>query len=115
MLILFICSTDLSDYTEGELEGFAEDIEGRVEVLFESDYLLSLKDHFQITKDILNDFKMLQEFLMSLYKGEWRNKMKDKVIWAKPNILGKDLLGKLKIDWVEPIKFIENHLNIDWT
>jgi hypothetical protein len=36
-LILFICSTDLSDWNEEESGGFAEDIEVRVEVLFEAD------------------------------------------------------------------------------
>ena len=115
MLILFICSTDLSNYDDGELEGFAENIEGRVEVLFEADYLLSLKDHFKITSDILNDFKVLQGFLINLYASGWRNKMKDIAIWGKANILGQALLQKLSIDWTEPKRFIKNNLEIDWT
>lgn len=115
MLILFICSTDLTDYIDEDLIGFAEVIEGRVEVLFESDYLISLNENFQITSDILLDFKLLQEFLTSLYESRWSNKMKDKVIWVKANILARGLLNKLKIDWIKPGKFVENHLNVDWT
>ena len=115
LLILFICYTDLSCYTDVELVGFTEAIEGRIEVLFESDYLLGLEDHFQITSDILRNFKSLKEFLTSLYSSRWSQKMKDKLIWSKANTLSCELLKKLNIDWIEPKEFIENHLDIDWT
>jgi hypothetical protein len=114
MLILFICSADLSNYDHNDLVCFAEDIEGRVEVLFEKEYLLGFTDRFQITPDILNDFQSLKEFLTSLYASSWHRKMKDKAVWAKANVLSSELLKKLNVGWVEPNAFKETHLDIDW-
>lgn len=115
MLILFICSTDLTNYDDDDLVCFAEDIEGRAEVLFNREYLLPLADLFQITPEILNDFQSLKEFLTNLYASSWHRKMKDKAVWGKANVLSSRLLEKLNIDWIEPNRFKETHLDIDWT
>jgi len=115
MLILFICSTDLSNYNDEDLVCFAEAIEGRIEVLFEPAYLLSLTDRLAITPSILKDFQSLKQYLTSLYASRWSRKMKDDAVWEKSNVLSSGLLKKLNIDWIEPNEFIENHLKIDWT
>ena len=114
MLILFICSTDLSSYNDDDLVCFAEDIEGRIEVLFDKEYLLTLREKLKITSDTIQDFQSLKKLLQSYYSSKWHNKMKDKEnYWHDVNALGKSLLKELDIKWTEPNRFKETHLNID--
>ncbi|MEI6950846.1 hypothetical protein V9K67_26940 [Paraflavisolibacter sp. H34] len=115
MLILFICSADLSDYKKEDLVNFSEAIEGRIEVLFEPSFLLGLSDHLEITPEVLEDFQRLRELLISFYSSSWHKKMQEKAIWGKVSDLSSGLLKRLNIDWVEPNKFIDNHLEVDWT
>lgn len=111
LFILFICAADLSNYNEQDLTVFAEAIEGRIEVLFESVYLLELTDYLAITPDILKDFTNLKEFLTGLYSDRWRIKMKNSIIWNNANKISNDLLQKLKIERIEPKKFVDTHMN----
>jgi len=105
----------LSNYDDDDLVDFAEDIEGRIEVLFTREYLLGLADYFQITPDIIRDFQSLKSFLVSLYGSGWSGKMKDKTVWKNANVIGHQILRSLNLSLVEPKKFAENHLDIDWT
>jgi hypothetical protein len=115
MLILFICSTDLSNYKKEDLVCFAEDIEGRVDVLFAPDFLQTLSDRFIITQDTLKDFEHLKDLLVSLYSSSWHKKMQDRTIWGEVNQLSSNLLRKQNITWVEPNEYKDTHLEIDWT
>jgi len=115
MLILFICSTDFSNYKKEDLVCFAEDIEGRVDVLFATDFLQSLSDRFMITPDTLKDFEHLKDLLVNLYSSRWHKKMQDRTIWGEVNQSSSNLLRKLNITWVEPNVYRGTHLEVDWT
>ncbi|GGD36417.1 hypothetical protein [Flavobacterium orientale] len=114
-LILFICATDLTKYSDDELVNFTEDIEGRIEVLFEPTFLSSISDYIQIDKGIIKDFHKLRNTLTNLYSSQWHKKMKDnKTYWFKVNNLSLDILQKLRLNYIEPLTFIENNFEVDW-
>jgi hypothetical protein len=115
-LILFICVSDLTNYSDNELVSFAEDIEGRIEVLFEPTFLHSISDFIQIDNDTIQDFQNLRNTLTNLYSNQWHNKMRDdKTHWFKVRHLSLDILQKLKLDYIEPLTFVRNNLDINWT
>ncbi len=119
LLILFICSTDLSDYAEEDLVIFSECIEGRVEVLFDEDFLerTEIQNFLKLTSETMIHFKQLQEFLISLYSSEWSRKMKERKIWVNANKSANQILKELGLVYVEPIIFMsdDKYLNVDWT
>jgi hypothetical protein len=115
LLILFISASDLSGYDEDDLIFFAEDIEGRADDLFETDYLEHHLNQFLKTdKEILHDFNSLRDILISMYASQWHKKLKgqepDRV---EANRLAKKILNAINVDYVEPIIYAEGHLNID--
>ena len=112
-LILFICSTELSSYTNEDLVCFVEDIEGRIEILFDEEYLLALVKNLKLTPHTIQDFQTLKKLLQSYYSSQWHNKMKNKAdYWEEVNVLGKSLLRNLDIKWIEPNTFKQAHLNM---
>lgn len=118
-LILFICCTDMLNYTEEDLDNFSDCIEGRVEVLFEKKYLrrIEVQNFLKLTDSTIVNFKKLQKFLISLYSSNWSIKLKDRQIWINANTIAKQIVQDLGLVYVEPITFMsdENHLNVDWT
>ncbi len=108
VLILLICSTDLTDYEEDSLINFAEDIEGRVDILFRHDILISLTDYINITSDTINQFERLRERLLGLYSTRWHSKMRDKQIWDEIRLLSLEIIYKAGIKWIEPKRFKNN-------
>ena len=115
-LILFICATDLTKYADEELVNFTEAIEGRIETLFEPTFLSSISDFIQIDKDIIKDFQKLRNTLTNLYLSQCQKKMNDnKTYWFTVRLLSLDILQKVRLDYIEPLTFLENNLEIDWT
>ena len=115
-LILFICASDLSNYADNELVSFSEDIEGRIDVLFESTFLHSITDFINIDNDTIQDFQKLRNTLTNLYSNQWHNKMRDnKTHWFNVRILSLDILQKLRLEYIEPLTFVKNNLDINWT
>lgn len=114
-LILFICATDLSQYRDSDLVNFTECIEGQIEYFFEPEYLLNLANYFNhIDDNIIKDFLILRDKVMSLYSSQWSNKMRGSD-WDEIRVLSNKILGELHMQYVEPIAFIDNNLNVDWT
>ena len=115
MNILFICATDLSNYEAEILIIFTECIEGRIEVLFEPAFLVGLSNHFKLNSRSLTNFARLKNMLICLYASRWSKKMNDKELyWNKVNIISNEIIGQLNLEYVEPLYFMKNHLNIDW-
>jgi len=114
IFILLILATDLSKY-EGESDSFGESIEGRIEVLFAKDFLTSLDKKYGVTDEIGKNLEMLKSMVVSLYESNWTRKL------FVPNkgvdeirVKASQVLGALKIDIIDPLKFLDDHLNVDW-
>lgn len=113
--ILLILSSNLSFYNNDELIALSEDIEGRIEVLFEENNLIEFKNLLPIKDIDIEIFKEIKEKTMSLYKPQWYkaliiNSKKIKEIRE----LSKNLLNRLSISYVEPFEYSDKNLNIDW-
>ena len=115
ILILLILGTDLSNYDEDHLHDFAEAIEGRIDVLFTSDFISTLEKYLKIGQDIINKFEKLRTLVMKLYSKGWSKKLKisgKEIIEIR--LLAKLILETLNLKYIEPVKYSEDHLNIDW-
>lgn len=115
ILILLILATDLSNYDEDYLHDFAEAIEGRIDILFTSDFITTLEKYLKIDQDIINNFEKLRTLVMKLYSKEWSKKLKipgQEIIEIR--LLAKLILETLNLKYIEPVKYSEDHLNIDW-
>lgn len=114
VFILLILATDLSKY-EGETDSFGESIEGRIEVLFTRNFLTSLDKKYGVTDEIGKSLEMLKSMVVSLYEPNWTRKL------FEPNkgvdeirVKASQVLGVLKIDIIDPLKFLDDHLIVDW-
>ncbi len=61
--------------------------------------------------------KKLQELkiiLQKLYTSQWHLKMKE-ASWTEILILSREILELLSIEYQEPLNFMENNLDVDWT
>jgi hypothetical protein len=113
LLILFICSSDLSYYDDSDLIDFAELIEGRADILFEPSYLQKYSDYFEINSDTLEDFSELRGLIMNLYGSQWHTRISENNSdWVEIKILARTILNKLKITYIEPKKYIDDYLEI---
>ena len=112
LLILFICSSDMAPYNDRDLILFAEDIEGRIEVLFDPDFLKSL-NKFKVDEDVLYDFGKLRDLLVAMYESQWHKKMNNNNLdWQQARLLAQNILCQLNVEYVEPVFFAEHHLNL---
>src|SRR5688572_8528485 len=109
LLILYICSTDLSEYDDDDLVIFTEDIEGRVEVLFEPDFLRELAPFLYVNDQILSDFKQLRDILVGLYESQWHRKLRESELNNNLRAIAEKILNTLNVDYVEPNTFKDNN------
>lgn len=115
ILILLILASDLSKYDEDDLEVFGEDIEGRIDILFTRDFLLSLNQDYGINDSVALELEKLKYFVINLYERNWIHKLiePNQEINAIRQSASK-ILDVLKIRQKDIKKFSEEHLNIDW-
>lgn len=115
ILILLILVTDLSGYSRGDRSNFSEAIEGEIDILFHRDFLLSLDKKYGVSNDMIPDFERLIALVENLYESQWTLKLATKhPEIEKIRIIASRLLDDLKITYTEPIKFVEDHFEIDW-
>ncbi|MBC8882563.1 hypothetical protein H9X57_01570 [Flavobacterium piscinae] len=115
VLILLILATDLSNYDENNLELFGEDIEGRIESLFTKEFLNSLDKKYGFDDKIIFKLEELKLIVINLYESNWIKKLTyTNIEIDKIKIKSISILKDLKISYVEPEKFAESHLNIEW-
>jgi len=119
LLILFICASNLTEYDKEDLILFTEDIEGRVEGLFSSDYLRTIQSSglLKVDENIIQDFERLKNILVGMYASQWHNKMRQNgADWMNVNMLAKRILDKINVGYMEPNSFKDDgrYLNVDW-
>ncbi|HVU56936.1 MAG TPA: hypothetical protein VHD83_17865 [Puia sp.] len=112
LLILFICSSNLNQYSEEDLVDFSEDIEGRIEDLFEPEFLKSLDGFIETDESIIRDFNELKVRLINMYDSEWHEKLRDSAINKDLTTMAAHILNKLEVSYIEPKLFKEEYLNI---
>jgi hypothetical protein len=113
-LILFICATDLNKYDFDDLEIFAESIEGRIEVLLTPEYLKSITGFIRVDNSSMSKIQDLKIMLQSQYSSQWYKKMTNSD-WKEIIKLSREILEQLNIEYQEPLTFMENNLDVDWT
>jgi hypothetical protein len=113
-LILFICATDLTNYDSENLIIFTECIEGRIEVLLTPEYLKSLNEFIILDDSALKKLQEIKALLQRQYSSQWHQKMTDSN-WIDLNKLSREILTLLKMEYQEPLPFMENNLEVDWT
>jgi len=114
--ILLILSSNLSTYDEDELVNFTEDIEGRVDELFSKDFLLNLNKIYGIDDIIIKYLEEIKEIITAMYEPQWHTKLKEKsnISLQKIKTLSTQVLEKLKFEYISPLEFSKEYLNIDW-
>jgi hypothetical protein len=115
ILILLILSTEFSKYNEDDFSSFSESIEGRIEFLFTKDFLSSLSKDYCINNDISLELETLKILVIKQYESQWIKKLQgsSKEVDLIRKIASK-VLEDLKVKKIDPIKYSEEHLNIDW-
>jgi len=113
-LILFICATDLKKYDYEYLKNFAECIEGRIEVLLTPEYLKSISGFISVDNSSMNKIQDLKIILQRQYSSQWSKKMTNSD-WKEIIKLSCEILEQLDIKYQEPLTFMENNLEVDWT
>ena len=113
-LMLFICATDLTDYNRDDLIIFTECIEGRIEVLWTTEYLNSIHEFIYVGNLAMKKFLELKTILQGQYSSQWHKKMTSSS-WTDIIKLSHEILGLLKLEYQEPISFMDNNLEVDWT
>jgi hypothetical protein len=115
ILILLILASDLSDYDENDLVLFSEDIENRIEVLFNKDFLNSLDKKYGLTDSNILHLEELKLYVVNLYESNWIKKLVS--LSFETDLIKKNainILKEMQIQYCEPNKFAEDHLNIEW-
>ncbi len=113
-LILFICATKLNNYDTDDLKIFAECIEGRIEVLFESQFLKSIETFIKVNNKEIEKLKNLKTNIQELYSSQWFTKMNSNN-WTDIIEKSNEILEQIGIEYQEPLSFMENSLVVDWT
>lgn len=113
-LILFICATDLKKYDYKDLKIFAECIQGRIEVLLTPEYLKSISGFIRIDNFSMNKIQDLKIMLQKQYSSQWYKKTTNPD-WKEIFSISQEILKQLNIEYQEPLTFLQNNLEVDWT
>lgn len=113
--VLMILTTNLKAYAEEDLKSFAEAIH-RLDTLSEPDFLKELKLINPIIDDVvISNIVDLQSTISQLYAGQWYKALaKDNNELNRSYILSKQLLKELHQEYIEPIKYAEKNMDVNW-
>lgn len=113
--VLMIFVTKLRDYSEEDLKSFAEAIH-RLDTLSKLDFLNKLKlEYPKIDDDVISKLVELQVRASNLYSAQWYKVLaKDSDELDKCSHLSRKLLDRLCEEYVEPIKYAENYMDVNW-
>jgi hypothetical protein len=113
--ILLILTSDLSKYNEDDLVAFSESIEGRIDILFTKEFLSTLDKTFGFTDEIINQLIIFKKKVTDLYESQWHNKFKTfKENYSDIRLLASEILKALEIEYIDPKRFSDEHLKINW-
>lgn len=113
--VLMILATNLKDYSEEDLKSFAEAIH-RLDALSKPEFLKEMKlINPKVDNEIISDLIDLQSTVSELYSGQWYKALaKDSGVLNKSSLLSRQLLNKLKEEYIEPIKYAEKNMDVNW-
>lgn len=113
--MLYILSSDLSTYDEDKVVNFVDNLEGDIELLLEPDFLASLNQFLEVEVQTIQRFVELKDKVVSLYAPQWHNKLTEDNDTIKGiRNLAKTILKELHIDYIEPVTYMDNHLEPDY-
>lgn len=113
--VLLILVTNLKDYSEENLKSFAEAIH-RLDTLSKQEFIKELKlINPKIDDDFISNLIELQKIISELYSGQWYKTLtKNSSVMDKSFLLSRQLLDKLSEKYIEPIKYAENNMDVNW-
>lgn len=113
--VLLILVTNLKDYSEENLKSFAEAIH-RLDTLSKQEFMKELKlINPKIDDDFISNLIKLQKIISELYSGQWYKALtKNSSVMNKSFLLSRQLLDKLSEKYIEPIKYAENNMDVNW-
>lgn len=113
--VLMILSTNIEGYSEEDLKNFAEAIH-RLDTLSNTEFLLKLKlINPKIDENFISKLFELQRIISELYSGQWYKLLtKDSIVLEKCLLISKQLLDILGEGYIEPIKYAENNMDINY-
>jgi len=113
--VLMILSTNIEGYSEEDLKNFAEAIH-RLDTLSNTEFLLKLKlINPKIDENFISKLFELQRIISELYSGQWYKLLtKDSIVLEKCLLISKQLLDILGEGYIDPIKYAENNMDINY-
>lgn len=113
--VLLILGTNLKDCSEEDLKSFAEAIH-RLDTLSKEESIKELKSiNPNIDDDIISNLIELQKIMSEIYTGQWYKALtKDSSVMDKSFLLSRQILDKLGEKYIEPIKYAENSMDVNW-
>ncbi|WP_257667159.1 hypothetical protein [Parapedobacter tibetensis] len=113
--VLMILATSLRAYSEEDLKSFAEAIH-RLDILSKPEFLKELKlINSKIDDDIISNLVELQGTVSELYSGQWYKALANESnVLNKSSLLSRQLLNKLDEEYIEPIKYAEKNMDVNW-
>lgn len=113
--VLLILATNLKNYSEDDLKSFAEAIH-RLDSLSKLEFLMQLRlINNHIDNDFMSNLIELHSIVSELYSGQWFKALtKDGNERDRTFLLSKKLLDKLGEAYIEPIKYAENNMDVNW-
>ncbi len=115
VFVLMILSSELKKYNEDDLMLFAEAIH-RLDDLSKFDFLCRLNAiNPNLNSNVIQKITELHKIISQLYSGQWYKKMaSENLILKKSSILASQILENLQEDYIEPIEYADNKMNVDW-
>ena len=112
--ILYVCASDLNVKIEEDAVAFAEEIEGRPEILFQTEFLVSITDYLYINESIINKLGQLSSLIRSLYSPQWHKLLQQESVQRNEiRTLAKEIIEDLNVKYVDPFHFGNNHLHLE--
>src|SRR5690606_2117029 len=113
--VLMILSTNIEGYSEEDLKNFAEAIH-RLDTLSNTEFLLKLiLINPKIDDNFISKLFELQRIISELYSGQWYKLLtKDSIVLEKCLLISKQLLDILGEGYIDPIKYAENNMDINY-
>ena len=110
-----ILTANLKEYSEEDLKNFAEAIH-RLDALSERDFLKELKViNPKIDEKVISNIVDLQHTISELYSGQWYKALVNKnEALNRSCILSKQLLKDLHEEYIEPIKYAKENMDVNW-
>lgn len=108
-------ASDLTQYEDDQVVGFAEEIEGTMDAIFTKEFLEGMDKQFGFTPDVVDAMERLGGDVKALYAPRWSKLLKEPKHQQNLRIKASGILENLGISYVNPISFADARLEgVDW-